>query len=52
MTNPRFVRWLAGATEVPSGAIATQLPILRAIADDDPDVAEIADSLDDRTKTR
>lgn len=52
MTNPRFVHWLAGATELPSGAIATQLPILRAIAEDDPDVAEIADSLDDRTKTR
>ena len=52
MTNPRFVHWLAGATELPGGGIASQLPVLRAIAEDDPDVAQVVDDLDDRSRTK
>lgn len=47
MTNPRWVRWFAKATEMPVGAMPAQINVLRRIAaeNDDPDIAEAADLL-------
>lgn len=46
MTNPKFVSWLARATEMPAGALPQQLVILRGVAEDDPDVAEVLAELE------
>lgn len=47
MTNPRIVKWLAKATEMPVGALPAQISVLSRIAEanDDPEVAEFADAL-------
>jgi hypothetical protein len=40
MTNPRFVAWLARATEMPVSALPQQVIVLKGIAKQDPDVAD------------
>lgn len=47
MTSPRWVKWLAKATEMPVGALPAQINVLRRIAkeNDEPDIAEAADYL-------
>lgn len=47
MTNPKAVRWLAKATDLPIGALPAQLPALQRIAaeDNDRDVAALSDAL-------
>ncbi|RRU74225.1 hypothetical protein EGJ89_07490 [Stenotrophomonas maltophilia] len=47
MTNPKAVRWLAKATDLPIGALPAQLPALQRIAaeDNDSDVAALSDAL-------
>lgn len=47
MTNPKAVRWLAKATDLPVGALPAQLPALQRIAaeDNDSDVAALSDAL-------
>ncbi|MFC4727153.1 hypothetical protein [Coralloluteibacterium thermophilus] len=47
LTNPRTVRWLADATDMPVSALPQQLVVLRRIAEasNDPDVAALADAL-------
>ena len=39
MTNPRFVRWLAKATEAPTGALPAQVNALANMAKNDRDIA-------------
>lgn len=46
MTNPKFVDWLAKATEMPVSALPQQIVALKAVAEDDPDVAEVVESLE------
>lgn len=41
MTNPAFVKWLAGTTRVPPAALPSQLAILAAMGKKDPDMAEM-----------
>ncbi|WP_313250158.1 hypothetical protein [Stenotrophomonas acidaminiphila] len=52
MTNPRFVRWLARATELPVGVLPAQVNVLKRMAaeNDDEDVALIADALSEQAK--
>ncbi|WOB24742.1 MULTISPECIES: hypothetical protein [Xanthomonas] len=47
MTNPRFVSWLARATETPVGALPAQINVLKrmAVENEDDDVAQVADAL-------
>lgn len=47
MTNPKFVGWLAKATELPVSALPQQAVTLKIIADreNDPDLAELAQAL-------
>lgn len=52
MTNPRFVAWLARATEVPKGAALQQAVVLKGIAqqNDDAEMAAYADALAQQAK--
>ena len=47
MTNPRFVKWLAKATDLPAGAFPAQINVLRRAAEQngDEDLAAIAEEL-------
>ncbi|MDQ1062369.1 hypothetical protein [Stenotrophomonas sp. SORGH_AS_0282] len=47
MTNPRWVQWLAKATDRPVGALPAQINVLKRIAkeNDDQDIAEAAANL-------
>jgi len=47
MTNPKFVKWLARATEMPVGALPAQLNVLKRMSaeNDDESIAEVADAL-------
>lgn len=40
MTNPRFVRWLAGTTKLPPKAGAAQVDLLAKANRDDEDIQE------------
>lgn len=46
-TNPKFVGWLAHATELPKGAIPTQIALLGRVAEEsnDAELKEIAEAL-------
>lgn len=46
MTNPRLVSWLARATEMPTSALPQQVVVLKQIAKDDPDAAEVLAALE------
>lgn len=46
MTNPKFVDWLAKATELPVSALPQQVVALKSVAEDDPDVAEVLAELE------
>ena len=50
MTNPKFVNWLAKATEMPVSALPQQIVLLKAMGKDDPDVAEFAQELEGAEK--
>ena len=50
MTNPRFVSWLARSTELPVSALPQQLVVLKQIGQSDPEVADIADQLEQQAK--
>jgi len=41
MTNPAFVKWLAGTTRLPAAALPSQLAVLASMAKKDPELAEI-----------
>jgi hypothetical protein len=47
MTNPRFVKWLAAATEKPVGALPAQINVLKRLASEsgDPEIAEAVQAL-------
>lgn len=47
MTNPRFVKWLAAATEKPVGALPAQINVLKRLASEsrDPEIAEAVEAL-------
>lgn len=47
MTNPRFVKWLAAATDKPVGALPAQINVLKRLASEsgDSDIAEAAEAL-------
>lgn len=46
MTSPKFVSWLAKATEVPASALPQQLLVLRTIAAQDPEVSDLVSELE------
>ncbi len=54
MTNPRFVAWLARATELPVGLLAAQVQMLRQVAEatDDPALDEVAAQLEAMDRQR
>lgn len=41
MTNPKFVKWLAGTTRVPPAAVPSQLSVLASMAKTDDDIAAV-----------
>lgn len=46
MTNPKLVHWLARTTELPASALPQQIVLLKQIAKDDPDAAELVAALE------
>ena len=52
MTNPRFVRWLARATDLPVGALPAQLNVLKRMASEagDEDLELITSALSEQAK--
>lgn len=52
MTSPRFVAWLAKATEMPVSALPQQIVVLKAMGRTDPDVAEFAEALEQEAVNR
>ncbi|UYK67825.1 hypothetical protein NG831_06575 [Xanthomonas sacchari] len=48
MTNPKWVKWLAKSTELPTAALPSQINVLKRIAkeNDEPDIAEAANVLE------
>lgn len=48
MTSPRFVKWLARATEMPVGALPAQINVLKRMSgeNDDESIAEVAAALE------
>ena len=41
MTNPKLVRWLARATELPASALPQQVIVLQQMTQHDPDAADV-----------
>jgi hypothetical protein len=45
LTNPRFVRWLAKATEYRQSVLPQQIVVLKGMAQTDPDIAAVVNEL-------
>lgn len=50
MTNPKFVKWLAGTTRVPPAAIPSQLAVLASMAKEDDDLAAAYSLMSESTR--